>query len=107
MASFIANLPDAVVVSGSSYSNVVALFDDALTLTIASPASLTGTITIEIELTATGTNFVTLQSAGTDINLPAGKGTLLNAVGWKQMRLASNASEGSARTFQITKTFPV
>jgi hypothetical protein len=96
-----------VVVSGSSYSNAIRLFDDATALTIYSPATLTGVITVETEPTDTGTSFVTLQSGGTDVTLPAGKATVLNKVGWRQMRLASAATEAGARTFSVRKSVNV
>lgn len=96
-----------VIVNASSYSNAISVFDDATALTIFSPASLTGTVTIETEPSSTGTNFVTLQSGGTDVTLSAGKATVLNKVGWRQMRLASNASEAAARPFPVTKAVNV
>lgn len=107
MPQHIADLPAMTVVSGSSYSNIISIFDDATALTIYSPATLTGAVTIETEPTSTGTNFVTLQSGGTDVTLPAGKATVLNKVGWRQMRLASAASEASARAFFVTKSVNV
>ena len=107
MAQVICDLPPMVVVSGSSYSNAITLFDDATALTIYSPAALTGVVTIETAPTETSTGFVTLQSGGTDVTLPAGKATVINKVGWRAMRLASAASEGSARTFAVTKSVNV
>ncbi len=104
MAQYICALPAMVIVSASSYSNAISLFDDATALTIYSPDTLTGTVTIETEPTSTGATFVTLQSGGADVTLPAGKATVINKVGWKQMRLASAASEASARTFPVTKS---
>ncbi len=103
MPQIICDLPAMVVVNGSSYSNAIRLFDDATALTIYSPATLTGVITIETEPTETGTNFVTLQSGGIDVTLAASKATVINKIGWRQMRLASAASEGGARTFSVTK----
>ncbi len=107
MAQYICDLPPMVVVSGSSYSNAISIFEDATALTIYSPAALTGTVRIETEPTSTGTSFVTLQSGGADITLPAGKATVINKVGWKQMRLASDVSEAGARTFPVTKSVNV
>lgn len=107
MPQVICDLPPMVVVSGSSYSNAIKVFDDATALTIYSPAALTGVITIETEPTETGSNFVTLQSGGTDVTLAAGKSTVINKVGWRQMRLASAGTEAAARTFPVTKSVNV
>ena len=108
MAQHIADLPTMTVVSGSSYSNAIGIFDDATALTIFTPATLTSTgLFIEVEPTSTGTNFVTLQSGGTDISLPAGKATIINKIGWRQMRLAAPATEGGARACPVTKSVNV
>lgn len=108
MPQHIADLPSMVVVSGSSYSNAIGIFDDATALTIYTPATITSTgFFIEVEPTSTGINFVTLQSGGSDVSLPAGKATLLNKIGWRQMRLASPASEAAARTCPVTKSVNV
>lgn len=107
MAQHICDLPAIVIVSASSVGNAIAQFDDATALTIYSPAALTGSITVETEPTSTGTNFVTLQSGGSDVTIPAGKATVLNKVGWRQMRLVSAASEGATRTFAVTKSVNV
>jgi len=108
MAQHIAALPPMIVVSGSSYSNIISIFDDATALTIFTPATITSTgFFIEVEPTTTGTNFVTLQSGGTDVSLPPGKATVINKVGWNQMRLAAPATEGGARTCPVTKSVNV
>ena len=107
MPQHIVPLPPMVIVNGSSYSNAITLFDDASALTIFSPASLTGVVTIETEPTSTGTNFTTLQSGGSDVTLPAGKSTVINKIGWHQMRLASAATEAAARAFPVNKSVNV
>ena len=104
MPAHICDLPPIIIVNASSNGNAISQFDDATALTIYSPAALTGVITVETEPTTTGTNFVTLQSGGTDVTIPAGKATVINKVGWRQMRLVSAASEGGTRTFPVTKT---
>ena len=108
MPQHIADLPPLIVVSGSSYSNAISIFDDATALTVYTPATLTSTgLYVEVEPTATGTNFVTLQSGGVDVNLPPGKATVFNKVGWRQMRLAAPATETAARTCPVTKAVTV
>lgn len=108
MPQHIADLPTLIVVSGSSYSNAISIFDDASALTIFTPATLTSTgLFVEVEPTTTGTNFVTLQSGGTDVSLPAGKATIINKVGWRQLRLAAPATEGGARSCPVTKSVVV
>ena len=89
MPAYICDLPSIIIVSASSNGNSISQFDDATALTIYSPSALTGTITVETEPSSTGTSFVTLQSGGTDVTIPAGKATVLNKVGWRQMRLVS------------------
>ena len=97
-----------VVVSGSSYSNVISIFDDATALMIYTPASMDSTgFFIEVEPTDTGTSFVTLQSGGIDISLGSVKATVLNKVGWRQMRLAAPATENADRTCRVTKAVTV
>lgn len=104
MPSVICDLQPIIIASGTSTGNAVGTFDDANALTIFSPATLTGTITVEVEPSSTGTTFVALQSGGSDVTIPAGKATVLNKVGWRQMRLTSGASEGQTDTFKVTKT---
>ncbi len=104
MPQYICDLPPIIIVTGSSVGNAIAQFDDATALTIYSPAALTGAVTVETEPSSTGTSFVTLQSGGADVTIPAGKATVLNKVGWRQMRLVSAASEGATRTFVVTKS---
>jgi len=97
-----------IVVSGSSYSNVIHTFDDATALTVYTPATLTSTgLFIEVEPSTGGTNFVVLQSGGVDVSLPAGKATIINKVGWRQMRLAAPATEAAARSCPVTKSVNV
>jgi hypothetical protein len=104
----IADLPTLVVVSGSSYSNAIGIFDDATAITIFTAATMTSTgLFVEVEPTATGTNFVTLQSGGVDVCLSPGKATILNKVGWRQLRLAAPATEGGARSCPVTKSVTV
>lgn len=108
MPQHVADLPTLVVVNGSSYSQAIGIFDDATALTIFTPATLTSTgLFVEVEPTTTGTNFVTLQSGGTDICLSAGKATIINKVGWRQLRLAAPATEGGARSCPVTKSVTV
>lgn len=106
MPSQVIDLPIITIASGASTGNAVRHLDDASAITIFTPATLTGTITVLVEPTSTGANFVTLQSGGTDVALPAGKATVLNKVGWRQLSVASNQAEGQTDIFTVTKTIP-
>lgn len=108
MPQHIADLPTLQIVSGSSYSQAISIFDDATALTLFTPATMTSTgLTIEVEPTSTGTNFVTLQSGGSDIVLPPGKATIINKVGWRQMRVGSLVTEAAGRSVPVTKSVNV
>lgn len=105
MALYVRGLPSLVIPNGTSTSNALGqILEDSWGLTIYTPAALTGTISVEVEPTDTGTNFVTLQSGGTDVTLPAGKATVINPIPFRQIRVTSNAAEGAARTFTLTKS---
>lgn len=107
MALQIVDLPSLTIASGGTTSNAIGYFDDALGLEIYAPSTLTGTCTLEVEPSSTGTSFVTQQSGGSDVTVPAGKGTTLSPVTWRQMRIVSGAAEGGDRTFRVTKSIVV
>ena len=99
----VVDLPALIFSTASTTSNAVGGIDDALGLTIYSPATLTGTITVQVEPTSTGTSFVDLQSGGADVTIPASKATVLNPITWRQIRLITGTTEAAARTFTLTK----
>lgn len=94
-----------VTTSGGTISSLIRQFDDAQSLTIYCPTTLTSTsVTIDVEPTDTGTSFVTLQSGGSDVVMVAGKATVIHPVPFMQMRVVCGAAEGAERTFRVTKT---
>ena len=97
------SLPSLIFSTASTTSNAVGILDDAVSLGIFSPATLTGTITVQVEPSSTGTAFVALQSGGTDVTLPASKATIISPVSFRQIRLITGTTEAAARTFPLTK----
>ena len=95
------------IANNGSTSNAVGVLDDGWAIWIYAPATLTGTITLEVEASSTGTSFVTQQSGGSDVTIPAGKATPLSPIGFRQMRVTSNAAEGAERVFRLTKQIQV
>ena len=105
---FVVRMPDLVMTSGTAFSQAMVNFDDAKSLTIYAPATVTSTqILVEIEPSATGTSFVTLQSGAIDVEIPAGKGTVFEPGVWPQLRLHGSASEASTRRFPVTKVLDI
>lgn len=103
------DLPDLVIPNGTSTSNAVRSLDNAVAVSISSPAALTSTtITIQVEPTSTGTSFVTLLSGGTSVVIESvNVGIVINPFPYRQLRLTASAAEGAARTFRVRKTEPI
>ena len=107
MSRFVADIGTLTIADGQTTSNALANCDDADTIVIFAPTSLTGVVTLQVEPTVTGTNFVDLQSGGSDVTLGAGNSTHITSIGFRQIRVLSNASEAAERLFSVTKQFPV
>lgn len=101
-------MPDLIMSSGTAVTQSMGIFDDAKSITIYAPATLTSTaVAVEVEPSSTGTSWVTLQSGAIDVDIPAGKATVFMPGAWPQLRLHGNASEASARRFPVTKVIEV
>ena len=102
MAFVSVNLPSLVIPSGGSTSQALADVGDAYAITIFTPATMTATqITVEVEPSSSGTSFVTLQSGGTDVQIAAGKATVIAPPGFKQIRVTSSSVEAQTDTFKM------
>lgn len=103
MPLIVTGLP-SLVVTTSGVSNAVGLLDDAYGLTVYLTTTFTSTsVRVEVEPTDTGTSFVILQSGGTDVILSSGTATVISPVPFRQLRLATNTNEATAKTVTITK----
>lgn len=105
----VANLTSLTIASGQTVGAAIGGMDDAEALVIYAPAALTGTITLQISPTREASEgggtatWATLQSGGADITLGAGKALTITDIGFRQLRMVSDAAEGATRTFLITK----
>ena len=103
----VAKLP-SLVVTTSGVSNAVGILDDAYGLTLYVTTTFTSTaVSVEVEPTDTGTNFVTLQSGGSNVVISSGTATVISPVPFRQLRLATNTNEDSAKTVLLTKAILV
>lgn len=100
----VVDLPSATIASGGTDSNAVTHLDDAVSISIFAPATLTGTVTLYVEPSSTGTSFVIQYSGGSAVTIPAGANTTLFGPSFRQLKLISNGAEGADRTFRITKS---
>ena len=69
-------------------------------VTVQAPDTLTGTVTVLTS--ADGVAFATLQQNGTDVEIPAGKTTVLPPFTAHDMMLVSDAAEAADRDFFVT-----
>jgi hypothetical protein len=117
MISSYATLPDLVIASGATVSNVfqgVYVFHDAIGLQIYSPDTLPETVYIEVNKDQQATNtssgwkpYEVFDNAGVSINLfvpGAGKSqTYQEPIFAGSMRLKSTGAVGADRVFQVNK----
>lgn len=93
---------DLVIESGQTVSSETlgeSLLRYARGVTLFSPDTLPETVTIEV--TDDGTNWVTLQSGAVDIELPAGKATVVTVLSSRGLRLVAGGAVGADRTFGV------
>lgn len=69
-------------------------------ITVFAPAALTGTVNIQVSGDA-GSTWNDLYSGGIVVEVPAGSAVAVDFVGWDQLRIHSDASEGADRAFVI------
>jgi hypothetical protein len=104
----VVRMPDLVMTSGTAVSQAMAIFDDAKSITIYAPGTITSTsVLVEIEPSSTGSAWVVLQSGAIDVEIPAGKGTVFMPGAWPQLRLHGNTNEAVTRRFPVTKVIEV
>jgi hypothetical protein len=99
----VVTIPDMVISSGTTTSNVLKPDDlkQATTLLIIAPSALTGTV--DFQISDDNTTWATLTDEGADVTLPAGKAKQVTINERSYVRLLSSASEGSDRTFKILR----
>lgn len=94
----------ATIANGGTTSNAVEIGNRqqaARSLTIESPAALTGTVTVHAS-TDGGTTFKALSQGGADVTVPANKVfDFPYPAGITHIKLISGSAEGAARDFPI------
>lgn len=68
-------------------------------VTVTPPDTLTGTVTAEVY---DGVNWSTLQNAGADVEIPAGKATVLPPFTAQDLRFVSDAAEAADRDIIVS-----
>ena len=111
MGSHVAHLPTMVIDSGFASSSVLTGFEDAASISIMAPASLTGTITVRIATESSGvtasSTWADLQSGGSDVTIGAGNSVTITPPTAHSLILVSGTTETARRYFQVTKRFNV
>lgn len=112
------SLPDLVIASGQTDSNVLKSedrnattgiasgdgFRDADSISIHAPDTLPEAITVHVDNAESAVNFNPLQRpAGTDVTIVAGKTITISDIAFKALKLVAGAAVGAARTFKVTK----
>ena len=109
MGAYRANLPNLLVLdaANTATSNVIAGFEDAKSITIFAPASLTNTHHVQIHEDAaaatSSTGWATHTSGGSLITITQGTAVTITDVEWGALRLSSLGKEATTRTFTVTK----
>ncbi len=108
MSQHHANLPNLVIASGSTDSTtaITAYLDDAKSLTIQAPSTLTGTVTLKAS-TDGGTTYSDLGSGGSDVTIAAGNSVTITDVAFNALKVTSGSAEAGTRTFRVSKVFVV
>lgn len=73
----------------------------AKAITVFSPSALSGTVVVQLSPSRDGDDWYTLQSAGVDVEIPAGKATVLTSIPSGRLRLLSDAMEVQRRDFHL------
>ena len=110
MSRHVAGLPNLVIASGgsSSTSTPSGALDDALSVMIIAPATLTTQLKVQVSLDG-GTIWGDLQSANTNVFVSQGLAVAVVGIpGDAMLRVTDVAStEATTRILQITKAFGV
>ena len=108
MSRHLANLPNLVIANGATAATtpITAYLDDAKTITLVAPATLTGTVTIRGSVDG-GVTYVDAGSGGSDITIGAGNAVTLTDPAFNAISVLSSIAEGAERIFQVIKSFEV
>ena len=107
MSIHYANLGTLVISSGGTDSTAITKYlDDAKTVSIWAPATVTGTIGIEISFDE-GTTYMDLTSGGSHVTIAGGNSVTITDPGFNGLRVISGSTETDTRTFTVSKTFLV
>ena len=92
------------VSSGQSASETLSrgsFFDNASSLCVMSPSSLTSSA-FTFQVSVDGSTWFDLQSGGSDVTIAAGKAVTITPPPVRYLRLSGDQSEGSDRTFNLS-----
>lgn len=108
MSRHFANLGTLVIASGATDTTtpITRYLEDAHSVSIIAPATLTGTVTIRGSLDG-GTTYGDVGSGGSDVTIAAGNIVTLSPCPFNAIKVTSGSAEGDARTFQVGKEFDV
>lgn len=101
----IQDLPNVIILSGSSGSNLIPIADDAFGVGIQAPATLTAS-QAQIWVSASGgkaSAFAQLLSGGTPVVLAANQYVEIAPIVCRQLMIQSTSLEGADRTFMLNK----
>lgn len=82
------------------------MLDDATSVTVQAPSSLTGTVTLKAS-TDGGTTYSDLGSGGSDVTIGAGNAVTITQVNFNALKVTSGSAEAGTRTFRVSKAFVV
>lgn len=124
MSDHVFPLPDLVVASGQTLSNILYAdglisggvtsgdgFRDARSITIHAPDTLPEVATVHVDSskTATPNNFNPLQRGTTpvDVTVPQAESVTIELLSIAALRIVLGGAAGATRTFKVTKQSPV
>lgn len=90
--------------SALGYAEDASILRSINTVTVFSPATLTGTVTAQAT-PAFGGTFVNMSLQGTDITVPAARCVIIPTGEFGDFRLNSGSAEGAARAFTVVVGF--
>lgn len=108
MSRHFANLGTLVIANGQTDTTtpITKYLDDAHSVTIVAPSTLTGTVTIRGSIDG-GTTYADIGSGGSDVTIGAGNSVTISPCPFNAIKVTSGSAEGAERTFTVAKEFDV
>lgn len=105
MSDFSTTLAPLVILINTDESNVLADLDDANTIIIYSPSTLTNTIRVQVSYN--GTNFYDLKSSGSNVTIGVDAAVTITDIAFNYLKLKASGNEAAERTFIARKQYTV